>query len=175
VGFSDGAEVVQVDYDSRVVSFKQLLDVFWRSHNPTGSNGSRLYQKAVFYHGLEQQKQAKDSLKSISAKLGRPVTSTIEPVRFRLARQADQKYYLRHNASLWREFLSHYSDSQDIVNSAAAAKVNGYLGGHSDQVQFQAFAPRLGVSESSLERLSRSVPKKAKHHLPKCSLPARDR
>lgn len=105
-------------------------------------------------------------------KVGRKITTTIEPARFKAARNGDQKYYLRHNPTLWAEFKKHYPNQQDIYNSAAAAKVNGYLGGFSNQEQFQVYGPKLGLSTSSLKRLGRQVPKRASHYIPQCKLPS---
>src|ERR1700722_3048075 len=58
------AEVVEVTYDPKLVSYDQLLDLFWKSHNPTTLNrqgpdvGSQ-YRSAVFFHSPEQEKTAK--------------------------------------------------------------------------------------------------------------------
>ncbi len=171
VGFSGGAEVVQVDFDKKTVSFDELLNLFWASHDPTSSNNSRLYQKAVFYHNESQRLTAKRSLQEQAEKLGRPITSTIEPVQFSIARESEQKYYLRHDAVLWKEFKQHYPKTTGVTDSAAAAKVNGYLGGFSNRELFQRYAPSLGLSDSALKRLGKKVPEKAGHYLPKCSLP----
>ena len=172
VGFSDGAEVVQVDFDPESISYQALLDVFWRSHNPVGSNRSRLYQKGVFVHNDAQDRIAKKSLATQQSSSGSKITSTIEPANFRLASSSDQKYYLRHDPSLWSEFQKQYSKDSDIVDSPAAAKVNGYLAGNSNRKQFEAYSESLGLSPQSLARLRDRVPTKAHHWVPHCKLPA---
>jgi len=169
VGFSEGAEVVQVEFDPTVVAYQELLQLFWSAHDPTDSNRSRLYQKAIFYHTQAQKTAALQSLQNKADQSGSPITTTIESVRFKRARDSEQKYYLRHSPLLWREFQKHYPKDSEIVDSPAAAKVNGYLGGYSNQEQFRAHAPGLGLSASALAELSKRVPREARHYLPVCS------
>jgi len=57
------AEVVHITYDSRVVSYKELLEVFWKSHDPTKLNKQGIdkgpqYRSVIFYHNDEQQELA---------------------------------------------------------------------------------------------------------------------
>lgn len=60
------AEVVQLEFDPNVISFEQLLDVFWVLHDPTqlnrqGADVGSQYRSAIFYHNPEQKKIAEDS------------------------------------------------------------------------------------------------------------------
>lgn len=62
------AEVVQVAYDPRVVSTAEILEVFWKTHDPTtlnrqGNDSGTQYRSAVFYH-TEEQKQAAEFYKA---------------------------------------------------------------------------------------------------------------
>ena len=169
VGFSDGAEVVQMDFDPRVISYANLLDVFLADHDPFTSGGSRMYQNAVFFHTSSQKAEAEKRFAKLRAK-GR-VASTIEPVNFTPAKPTEQKYLLRHAPALWAEFKALYPNENDILSSPAATKVNGYLGGNSQRAEFDAYSAKLGLSESALKRLSDKVPEKAKKFEPHCVLP----
>ena len=171
VGFSDGAEVVRVEFDPKVTSYEDLLALFWSAHKETGPNNSRLYQKGIFYHNEEQKKRAEASLRNQQKKNSLKITTTIERAQFRSGPEHDQKYYLRNNAKLWSEFKKQYPKTREITDSPAAAKVNGYLGGNSDKSHFKAHARLLGLSESARKFLAGKVPKKARHFVPKCELP----
>lgn len=66
------AEVVHIKYDAEVISFEELLDVFWRTHNPTtlnrqGNDVGPQYRSVIFYHDDEQKRIAEASMKEIDA------------------------------------------------------------------------------------------------------------
>src|SRR5687768_442918 len=58
-GLTGHAEVIQLTYDPAVVSFKELLEIFWKTHDPTtlnkqGADVGTQYRSAIFYHSQEQ-------------------------------------------------------------------------------------------------------------------------
>lgn len=101
------AEVVEVDYDPGKVSYGQLLDVFWSSHDPTtlnrqGPDVGDQYRSAVFYHDDEQKteaEQARDRL-SASGRFRRPIVTQIVPAAtFWRAEDYHQQYLARRGQS----------------------------------------------------------------------------
>jgi peptide-methionine (S)-S-oxide reductase len=83
-GETGHAEVVQVEFDPSRVTFDQLLDVFWSSHNPTtrnrqGPDWGTQYRSAIFYHSDEQRRVAEASRDrwNASGKFGRPIVTEI--------------------------------------------------------------------------------------------------
>lgn len=102
-GRTGHAEVVEVEYDPDEVSYDELLDVFWRSHDPTTLNrqgpdvGSQ-YRSAVFYHD-ERQKAAAEASKQKRAEGGvyaRPIVTEIAPASdFYRAEEYHQQYLER--------------------------------------------------------------------------------
>ena len=65
-GMTGHAEVAQVTYDSKIITFNDLLDMFWKSHDPTTRNrqGNDIvtqYRSAIFYHNDEQKLLAEES------------------------------------------------------------------------------------------------------------------
>jgi peptide-methionine (S)-S-oxide reductase len=94
------AEVVQVEFDPNVVSYRQLLDVFWANHNPTtlnrqGPDVGTQYRSAIFYYTPEQQAEA-EAAKAEQDKSGRfrrPIVTQIEPAsEFYRAEEYHQRY-----------------------------------------------------------------------------------
>ena len=109
---------------------------------------------AVFYHNREQEKLAVERRESIAAKTdGKVHTEIITYSEFYLAEPYHQKYQLQLNRNLMREFKSIYSANEDFVNSTAAARVNGYLGGHGSVAQLQAELSGLGLSGAGSDNL----------------------
>jgi peptide-methionine (S)-S-oxide reductase len=94
------AEVVQVEFDPDEVSYDQLLDVFWSSHDPTqlnrqGPDVGTQYRSAIFTHSEEQLSAAIASKERIeqSGKFRRPIVTEIEPAGpFWRAEEYHQQY-----------------------------------------------------------------------------------
>ena len=152
----DHTETVQVDYDPAQTSYEQLLAVFWATHNPCARNGSRQYMSAVFYHNDAQKKLALKTRDREQARRCAPIATKILPVeRFYVAEDYHQKYLVREEASLMREFQAMYPDTKDFRNSTAAARVNSYLGGHGSKQMIEREIDQLGLSPESRQRLLR--------------------
>jgi methionine-S-sulfoxide reductase len=101
------AEAVQVEFDPARISYRDLLDVFWASHDPTtpnrqGPDVGTQYRSVIFYHSPAQQAEAEDS-KDKLAKTGRfrrPIVTQIEPApKFFLAEEYHQRYLEKRGAS----------------------------------------------------------------------------
>ena len=65
-GTTGHAEVAQITFDTRIITFNDLLNMFWKSHDPTtrnkqGNDIGTQYRSAVFYHNNEQKTIAKES------------------------------------------------------------------------------------------------------------------
>jgi peptide-methionine (S)-S-oxide reductase len=100
-GVTGHAEVCQVVYDTTVVSFDVLLQVFWKTHDPTtlnrqGNDIGTQYRSAIFYHNEEQRVKAesyKQQLNAIAA-YPDPIVTEIKPFTvFYPAEDYHQNYY----------------------------------------------------------------------------------
>jgi len=103
-GHTGHAEVVQVTFDPSKVSYEQLLDVFWSSHNPTtlnrqGPDVGTQYRSAIFFHSPEQEQIARASKEKLqqSGKFPRPIVTEITPAStFWKAEEYHQRYLEKH-------------------------------------------------------------------------------
>ncbi len=94
------AEVVQVEFDPAQISYNQLLEVFWSSHNPMtlnrqGPDVGTQYRSVVFYHSPEQKAEAEAMRKALnqSGKFPREIVTQIESAPpFWPAEEYHQKY-----------------------------------------------------------------------------------
>ena len=71
-GTTGHAEVIQIDFDPEVISFEDLLQVFWRTHDPTtlnrqGADVGTQYRSVIFYHDEEQRASAEKSKQEADA------------------------------------------------------------------------------------------------------------
>jgi methionine-S-sulfoxide reductase len=150
----DHAETIQIDYDPSRISYKDLLLVFWQSHDPTYKSWSRQYMSAIFYHDDEQRKLALETKALEENQRNRKIQTEIASFGiFYLAEDYHQKYELRRHGDLMKEFKAMYPRDIDFVNSTAAARVNGIVGGHGAPESFQATVDQLGLSNAAQERL----------------------
>src|SRR5579859_313556 len=150
----DHTECVQIDYDPAVLSFAQVLDRIWRSHNPCVRTEYKQYRNVIFY-ATEAQKQAiLTSRESRERELGKSIKTEILPLGgFHMAEDYHQKYELRCTEGLIEEFKAIYPDAKDLCNSTAAARVNGYIAGRGTREQFASEAAKLGLSPEGRKRL----------------------
>jgi peptide-methionine (S)-S-oxide reductase len=100
------AEVVQVTFDPVKVSYEQLLDVFWKIHDPTqvnrqGPDFGKQYRTSIFFHSKEQEEIAKKAKEKLNAsgKLRQPIATEIVPAgTFWKAEDYHQRYLEKRGA-----------------------------------------------------------------------------
>ena len=154
----DHTETIQIDYDPSQISYNDLLDIFWRNHNPSSRAWSKQYMAAVFYHNDEQKKLAEESREREASKRKEVIQTQILPfTAFYRAEDYHQKYQLRRERNLLKEFERIYLADRDFVDSTAAARVNGYLGGYGTSADLKNDLNRLGLSAEGSRYLLRIV------------------
>jgi peptide-methionine (S)-S-oxide reductase len=100
-GTTGHAEVARVLYDPSVISYEELLEVFWHTHDPTtlnrqGNDVGPQYRSVIFYHNEEQRKIAEASLKKTdeSDLWKDPIVTEIQPLEnYYVAENYHQNYY----------------------------------------------------------------------------------
>jgi peptide-methionine (S)-S-oxide reductase len=103
-GKTGHTEVVEVEYDPALVSYEELLSVFWDNHNPTTPNrqapdvGTQ-YRSAIFFHNAEQEAAARASKEKLqkSGRYKNPIVTEITPAsQFYRAEEYHQQYFEKH-------------------------------------------------------------------------------
>lgn len=103
-GSTGHAEAVQITFDPKVVSFEEILKVFFTMHDPTTLNqqgpdiGSQ-YRSAIFFHSEAQKKIAQNIIQRLDIEKiwGAPIATEVKPlVHFHPAEDYHQKYYQRN-------------------------------------------------------------------------------
>jgi peptide methionine sulfoxide reductase msrA/msrB len=103
-GGTGHVEAVQVRYDPARVTYKALLDVFWRHVDPTDRNGQfvdkgQQYRTVIYYHDEDQRRLAKESKAELekSGRFDKPiVTEILKSTKFFTAEEYHQDYYKKH-------------------------------------------------------------------------------
>lgn len=112
-GTTGHAEVVQVTFDNEVISFRDILDVFFTIHDPTtlnrqGADVGTQYRSAVFYHSPEQKAIAEQTIAELSAEklYANPIVTEITPFdAFYPAEDYHQEYFKNNPEQGYCQFV----------------------------------------------------------------------
>lgn len=159
----DHTEAFSVDFDPTIVSYEDLLSIFWSGHRATTNHHSPQYMNAVFYRNDAQKALAESTRDAAAAELGidpEKVATHLLPVGdFTYAEEYHQKYYLTQRPEI-RDFLSGvYPEGKQLADSTAAALLNAYLGTGMAK-NWSAFSdalPTFGLPESLEKRIREAV------------------
>lgn len=136
-GFTGHAEVVQVEFDPQEISFVDLLEVFWKTHDPTtlnrqGADSGTQYRSVVFYHTDKQKEQAEQTKEKLdqSGAFSNPIVTEVSPfTKFYVAEDYHQQYFERHG-------------EQPYCQAVIQPKLDKFR---------KAFADKLGETTSAVE------------------------
>ena len=112
-GATGHAEVIQITYNPEVVSYEALLEIFWKTHDPTtlnrqGADVGTQYRSVVFYHN-PAQKQAAETIKAELTSSGawnNPIVTEIAPfTAFYKADNSHQNYYNNNRNASYCNFV----------------------------------------------------------------------
>lgn len=101
-GDTGHAEAIEVDFDESVISFKNILHIFWTIHNPTslnrqGADVGTQYRSAIFYSDNPQKRIAEKSMQEAQKLWDKPIVTTLEPLtNFYEAEPYHRDYFANH-------------------------------------------------------------------------------
>ena len=112
-GTTGHAESLEIIYDPSVITFDELLEVFWESHDPTslnrqGNDVGTQYRSVIFYHNAEQKKKAEEYKAKLdkSGAYDKPIVTEISPyAAFYAAEDYHQDYYRLHGSQPYCTFV----------------------------------------------------------------------
>lgn len=111
-GETGHAEVVQIEYDPAQVRFEQLLDLFWKAHDPTslnrqGHDVGTQYRSVIFYENERQKEAAEKSRAEAAKRFSKPIVTEVAPLKaFYPAEAYHQDYYRKNpNAAYCRAVI----------------------------------------------------------------------
>jgi peptide-methionine (S)-S-oxide reductase len=110
-GTSGHAEVTQIEFDPKKISFEQLLEVFWAAHDPTtlnrqGADVGTQYRSIVLYHNEAQKLAAEKARKLAQSEFSSPIVTEISPMtRFYKAEGYHQDYYRNNPRASYCAFV----------------------------------------------------------------------
>jgi peptide-methionine (S)-S-oxide reductase len=101
-GKTGHVEVAQITFDPSKVSFAQLLDLFWKAHDPTtmnrqGADVGEQYRSVIFYQDEKQKTTAENSLREARKNFSSPIVTAIEPLKTFYRAENYHQDYFRNN------------------------------------------------------------------------------
>jgi len=110
-GRTGHAEVVQLTFDPREISYRDVLDVFFTIHDPTtlnrqGADVGTQYRSVIFYHSPEQQRTATEVLSEVKDLFNDPIVTELQPLdKFYPAEGYHQDYFARNPNQPYCQFV----------------------------------------------------------------------
>ncbi len=105
-GVTGHAEVAQITFDESIISFTELLEVFWQTHDPTtlnrqGNDVGTQYRSGIYYHNQEQQLIAQSIKDQLNEKKAwpNPIVTEIEPLGTFYPAEDYHKNYFNNNGN----------------------------------------------------------------------------
>lgn len=105
-GSTGHAEVVQLHFDPTVVSFREILEVFFTVHDPTtlnrqGADAGTQYRSVIFYHSPEQKRTAEEVIRTLEGEglWPAPIVTEVSPLETFYPAEAYHREYYRRNSS----------------------------------------------------------------------------
>ncbi|XP_058460251.1 peptide methionine sulfoxide reductase [Malaya genurostris] len=147
----DHTEVIEIHYDSSIISYSDLLDLFWNNHEyGLTTRIKRQYMSLILYHNEEQRRiaeasRAEEQIKRVPEQI---ITEIAAAGIFYPAEDYHQKYRLQSH----RQLAKNLGLTPELLRSShVAARLNGYLIGVGGLEQFNKDAERLGLSGEQIE------------------------
>jgi peptide-methionine (S)-S-oxide reductase len=112
-GATGYAEVVQLTYDPSVITFHQILEIFFATHDPStlnqqGADIGTQYRSIIFYHTESQRREAEVYIRELTEKkiIDAPIVTRLEPLKkFYPAEEYHKKYYERNRNAAYSRFV----------------------------------------------------------------------
>jgi peptide-methionine (S)-S-oxide reductase len=112
-GATGSAEVIQINYDPDIITYDELLEIFWKTHDPTtlnqqGNDVGTQYRSVIFYHNDEHKKKAEEYKKALdeSDAWDKPIVTSIEPYNnYSKAEDYHQNYYENNPSQGYCSFI----------------------------------------------------------------------
>jgi peptide-methionine (S)-S-oxide reductase len=143
-----------MDFDPKVISFRELLEVFWHDHDPRSRAWSRQYMAAVFTHNETQKKEALESLdRAQNMNAGTIHTQILPFSTFYRAEDYHQKYYLRQRRGIVGLVREAFPSEEDFVNGTITARLNAFIGGYLVRAEFEKEMGSLGLPAEQSRRI----------------------
>lgn len=149
----DHTETIEIDYDPKVISYQELLELFFAQHDPYSPAHSRQYASLILYQNKNQKEIALALKQKLETETENQIITKIKKLdKFYLAENYHQKYRLQQRQQFKQNYLAKLS-IKEFINSPAVAKVNGYLAAEGKKDNIIKNLGKLGLTKELQEKI----------------------
>ncbi|OKL37700.1 peptide-methionine (S)-S-oxide reductase MsrA [Domibacillus mangrovi] len=126
----DHTETIEVDFNPEMLSFEEILHVFWNNHTSTNrvNYKERQYMSILFYHDEQQKEAILNVKKELEDERKETIETEVVPYSgFALAEAHHQKYYLKRFSIAIDLLNTHYPSVDAFTHSTLIARLNGFV------------------------------------------------
>ncbi len=109
-GTTGHAEVIQIKFNPKIITYNDILEIFFFIHDPTqlnrqGNDLGSQYRSVIFYHSSEQKEIAENMIVSLRSRFSNPIVTEITPLKtFYRAEEYHQEYYRKNSTQPYCNF-----------------------------------------------------------------------
>lgn len=157
---------MEVDYDPTVMSYEDLVVLFFEFHNETLRPYDQRVKSLIFYRTSDEEAVARDVLERVRDKAeDKGVFTELKSFNlFYLAEPRHQLRALKMEKSLYNELLQMYGSEEAITFSVLGSKLNAFISGRGNIESLERVLIQSALSDSSRERLREIVLNPSKNY-----------
>lgn len=145
-------ETIQIEYDPEKITYEQLLNIFFKNHNPYRKPYGSQYKSIVFYHNEKQKEIFKDYIANLNDER-QLYTELNEYNEFHYAEFYHQKYRLQSFNNIMSELRKMYPNDMEFINSTLTARLNHYVGSKKGMELFEEEKQYYGLESETIDWL----------------------
>lgn len=150
----DHTEAVQIHYIPDIISFEELVEMFFDTQTCPHLNQSNQYRSILFYGDDEERNIILKIMEKKEKEMGGKFDTDIRPFKnFYAAENYHQKYYFKRIRKLYYDMKEIYNKEKEITMSTAVGHMNGYVHGHGNYELLKEEIHELGLTEEGNDLL----------------------
>jgi len=123
-------EAIKVIYDPEIISYQELLNIFWENHNHTQKSYSKQYKSIIFCNNNKEEDTVLKFLENKKLEVNKKIYIDIQEIdEFYPAEQYHQKYLFKRNKNMYQQVIELFSGKYKFEDSRIAARLNAYSAG----------------------------------------------
>lgn len=158
----DHSETVNITFDPKIISYEQLVRLFWENHDATKDRfyKERQYISILFYRNEDQYETAKKIHSELEQVQGKEIQTEFQSfAHFYTAEDHHQKYFLRRFKGATETIKNLFPDESSFIHSTIAARLNGFVRERGKLPDIKKEITHWGLAEADIELLLETIDK----------------